>query len=712
MPTADPPHTDPSPEPAAAELAALTAQIRHHEAAYRRGEPEIPDSEFDEMFDRYGELADRLGLSPDARLDAAPGADHTDGFETVEHLEPMLSLEKLSPNRKDSHGAPIPIEEQLEQWYARRLKELELEPGASLPLLVEPKIDGISVSLVYENGQLVRAVTRGDGKKGDVITRQVVQSGAVVTALAGVSAGSIEVRGELYWPTSAFEEYNRKLRSNGERTIINPRNGCAGLMKRKEPAGLERAGIRSFMYHVPWSDGVELPETQSGVLGWLKERGAEVYLDEIELADGPGAAFDYCEAYGASRVKLDFDIDGMVIKIDELKWYPRLGETGHHPHWGVAYKFPPERKVTQLLDVSVQVGKSGKLTPVAHLDDVQLAQTTVTRASLHNFVEVERKDIRIKDWVYVEKAGEIIPQVVGVVLDRRPDDARPVARPTECPSCRTPVLTEEIFIYCPNERCPAKVRERLEHFASRAAMDIDGLGSKLVEQVTEAYAVAEPHELFDLTEEQLAKLDRMGTRSARNVLAGLERSKQRGLGAVLVGLSIRHLGERMAEDLASYFGTADKLLAYAQRFVEGDEATIEALAPDKGTGAIEGLARKTADMIFTELDSPSTRRILEGLARHGVKLDAVVARREEVEGVAGKTFVLTGTLPTLKRKEAGERIKVAGGKVSGSVSKKTDFVVAGADAGSKLAKAEKLGVTVIDEAALLELLGQAIGEPK
>jgi len=688
------------------ELEQLAVQIAYHEAAYREGAPEIPDSEFDELFDRYVELADRLGLDPSERLDAAPGADHTEGFETVEHRVPMLSLEKLSPNRRDSKGEPIALREQLEQWYARRLKELELEEDAELPLLVEPKIDGISVSLLYEDGRLARAVTRGDGKAGDVITRQVLQSGAVPDRLAGVDSGELEIRGELYWPTSEFEAHNAKLAKAGERLNINPRNGCAGMMKRKEPEGLEHVGIRSFLYQVPWVEGVELPDTQSGVLRWLADRGAQVYLDEIHLAEDATDAFEFCEAYGERRDALDYDIDGMVIKIDEHKWYRRLGETGHHPHWGIAYKFPPERKRTKLLDVTVQVGKSGKLTPVAVLEPVVLAQTTVSRASLHNFPELERKDVRIGDQVFVEKAGEIIPQVVGVDTDARPDGARAVERPTECPSCHTAVVTEDIFIYCPNPRCPAKVRERLEHFASRQAMDIEGLGSKLILQVAETYGVAEPHELYSLKQPQLAALDRMGDKSAANVVAALEGSKGRGLARVLVGLSIRHVGLRTAEDLASYFGTRERLVECAQRFVDGDEEVIETLAPEKGTGAIEGLARKTADSIFAELVSPRIRSILDGLAEAGVKLEAVIERREEVEGVAGKTFVITGTLPTLKRKEAGDRIKVAGGKVTGSVSKKTDFLVAGDDAGSKLAKAEKLEVPVIDEAELLRMLGQ------
>lgn len=688
------------------ELEQLAVQIEHHEAAYRRGEPEIPDSAFDELFDRYAQLADALGLAPEERLDRTPGADHTEGFETVEHRVAMLSLEKLTPNRKDARGEPVPLSEQLQQWFLRRRQELELPSSAPLPLLVEPKVDGISVSLVYVGGRLARAVTRGDGKKGDVITRQVLTAGAVPTELRGLGAGELELRGELYWPTPAFVAYNEALAARGERTLINPRNGCAGLMKRKEPEGLEVTGIRSFLYQIPWSEGVRLPDTQSGILSWIAERGADVYLDEVHRASDASDALAYCERYGERRASLPFEIDGMVIKIDELRHYGRLGETGHHPHWGIAYKFPPERKATRLRDVVVQVGKSGKLTPVAELEPVFLAGTTVSRASLHNFVEVERKDIRIGDLVYVEKAGEIIPQVVGVRLDVRPDDVRPVHRPHECPACGARVVTEEVFLYCPNPGCPAQVRERLEHFVSRGALDVDGMGQKLIDQLVERLGVQKPHELFRLTVEQLAGLERMGQKSAENVVRSLADAKGRGLARVLVGLAIRHVGETMAEDLARYFHSADALLETAARYCAGDPKVVEALAPEKGTGAIEGMAKKSADAIFTELCSPALREVFEGLAEVGVKLTALEERREEVEGVAGKTFVITGTLPTLKRKDAETAIKQAGGKVSGSVSKKTDFVVAGEEAGSKLEKAAQLGVSVLDEAALLRMLGR------
>jgi DNA ligase (NAD+) len=688
------------------ELEALAAQIRHHEALYRDGTPEVSDAVFDELVDRYGELADRLGIAAEERVDAKPGADHTEGFETVEHRTPMLSLEKLSTARRDSKGEPIPLDEQLRQWEERRRKELELEADAPLPLVVEPKVDGISVSLLYRDGALARAVTRGNGRRGDVITHQVLQARAAPERLAGAAPGEIEIRGELYWPLSAFHAYNARLADAGERTLINPRNGCAGLMKRKEPENLDQAGIRSFLYNVAWAEGPTLPETQYGVLEWLAEQGAEVYLEEVHRAVDADDAYAYCDGYGERRGELDYEIDGMVVKLDELRRYAALGGTDHHPHWGIAYKFPPERKPTPLRAVELQVGKSGRISPVAILEPVFLAGTTVSRASLHNFVELERKDIRVGDTVFVEKAGEIIPQVLSVDLSKRPEGTEPVRRPTECPACGTPVETEEIFISCPNlAGCPAQVRERLQHVASRSALDIDGFGEKLVDQVVEKLGVREPQDLFALTEAQLCGLDRVGAKTARNLLAALERSKGRGLARVLVALAIRFVGTSTAEELARYFGSMDKLLAFAARYVEGDEEAVATVAPDKGTGAIEGLARKTADSIFADLDRPEMRRVIAGLEAAGVRLTAVLEAREEVEGVAGKVFVLTGTLPNLSRKEAGERIKRAGGKVTGSVSKKTSFVVAGAEAGSKLAKAQKLEVPVIDEAALLAMLG-------
>ena len=683
------------------ELEQLTQQIRYHEAAYRAGVPEITDAGFDDLVERYGELADRLGIDPSERLDVQPGQDHTAGFETVEHREPMLSLEKLSPNRRDSGGEPMALSDQLSAWFRRRRKELEVD---ELPVIVEPKVDGISVSLLYAAGELRRAVTRGDGRKGDVITKQVVQLGTVPTKLKRAGKGEIEIRGELYWPLAEFARFNATL----EKPLINPRNGCAGMMKRKDPDGLEATGIRAFFYQVAWDDGVELPPTQHEVLQWLADRGAEVYLSEVFQTTSEEEALQYCEDYQARREKLDYDIDGMVIKVDDLRLYARLGATGHHPHWGIAYKFPPERKPTELLDIEVSVGKSGKLTPVAILEPVFVSGTTVSRASLHNFVELERKDVRVGDTVLVEKAGEIIPQVVEVDRSKRKRGAKRFVPPDACPTCGTEVVSEEIFIYCPNPACPDQVRERLRHFASRQAMDIDGMGEVLVDHVVDKLGVRSPDDLFRIETSALASLDRMGEKSAERVKAGLEAAKGRGLARVLNGLAIRHVGETMAEDLAAYFKTADALLEFGARYVAEDEEAVETVAPAKSAerGAIEGLARKSADSIFHELDAPAVRKVFSGLAEVGVSLSVEAADVREVADVAGKAFVLTGTLPTLKRTEATKRIKAAGGKVSGSVSKKTDYVVAGDDPGSKHDKAQALGVEIIDEAALLALLGE------
>ena len=683
------------------ELEQLTQQIRYHEAAYRAGVPEITDPGFDDLVERYGELADRLGIDPSERLDVQPGQDHTAGFETVEHREPMLSLEKLSPNRRDSGGEPMALSDQLSAWFRRRRKELEVD---ELPVIVEPKVDGISVSLLYAAGKLRRAVTRGDGRKGDVITKQVVQLGTVPTKLKRAGKGEIEIRGELYWPLAEFARFNATL----EKPLINPRNGCAGMMKRKDPDGLEATGIRAFFYQVAWDDGVELPPTQHEVMQWLADRGAEVYLSEVFQTTSEEEALQYCEDYQARREKLDYDIDGMVIKVDDLRLYARLGATGHHPHWGIAYKFPPERKPTELLDIEVSVGKSGKLTPVAILEPVFVSGTTVSRASLHNFVELERKDVRVGDTVLVEKAGEIIPQVVEVDRSKRKRGAKRFVPPDACPTCGTEVVSEEIFIYCPNPACPDQVRERLRHFASRQAMDIDGMGEVLVDHVVDKLGVRSPDDLFRIETSALASLDRMGEKSAERVKAGLEAAKGRGLARVLNGLAIRHVGETMAEDLAAYFKTADALLEFGARYVAEDEEAVETVAPAKSAerGAIEGLARKSADSIFHELDAPAVRKVFSGLAEVGVSLSVEAADVREVADVAGKAFVLTGTLPTLKRTEATKRIKAAGGKVSGSVSKKTDYVVAGDDPGSKHDKAQALGVEIIDEAALLALLGE------
>lgn len=690
-------------DPRLVELRALEQELDRYERSYRKGEPEILDSEFDALLESYEALADELGIAQGERFGALPGSDHTEGFETFEHLVPMLSLEKLTPARRDETGAPIGLLHQLRAWIDRRRRELELRGEEALPLLVEPKIDGISISLHYERGGLVRAVTRGDGRRGDVITAQVIAADAAPMRLN--EPVTMEIRGELYLPRSRFRALNEELELRGERKLMNPRNACAGLMKRKDAKTLVGVGVKSFLYHVASSEA-PLPQTQLELLHYLGKLGASIYDSETAVLADAEEVLAFCEAFGERRAALDYEIDGMVIKIDELRHYPALGSTGHHPHWGLAYKFPPERKKTRVRQIVVQVGKSGKITPVAELEPVLLAQTTVSRATLHNFSELERKDVREGDLVSVEKAGEIIPQIIEVDLAERPADSAPFERPSACPSCGSEVITEEVFVFCPNPSCPEQVRERLTHFASRSAMDIDGLGPALVDQLVEKLGVNAPHQLYALDFEALAGLERFGKKSAENLSRALEASKERGLARVLVGLSVRHLGVTMAAALAGTFGDVDALLDFAGRYLEGEAAALEQIRPKSGgRGLVDGLAEKTATEIFGALSHPQMLEVIEGLRAAGVGLAAEKIERRIVEGVAGKTFVLTGTLPTLKRAQAKAKIEEAGGRVSGSVSKKTDYVVAGEEAGSKLVKAEELGLAILSEEELLALLG-------
>jgi DNA ligase (NAD+) len=695
--------TAPKSSPAAggdsAELKLLETQLRYHdERYYRQADAEITDQQYDELRDRYLALAKTLNIPEGERYGRTPGNDLTPGFQTVAHKVPMLSLEKAS-NQPDSTA-----EDQLRDWDKRTRRLLELPAGAALALAVEPKIDGMSVSITYDRTGLIQAVSRGDGEKGDVITAQVAASGAVPAKLHGAGkwpAGSmLEVRGEIYLPRDAFDKLNAKLVAEGGTKLVNPRNGCAGLMKRKDAESIRGLGIRAFLYSVAqWPQGVETPKTQQAALAWLESLGFTVPEHTATVADIE-AAIAHCLSIGSHRAGLLYDIDGVVVKIDDLRRWADLGATSHSPRWGIAYKFAAERKATRLLDVICQVGKSGKLTPVAVLDPVFISGSTVSRASLHNYPELERKDVRIGDTVLVEKAGEIIPQVVEVVLDKRPGDARKVERPTACPDCGASVRSEAIFIYCDNSACPSQMRERLRHFASRGAMDIDGMGPALIDQVVDHLGVTEPGQFFALTAEKLQTLEHMGQKSADNVVAALNTAKTRGLARVLTGLAIHQIGETLAEDLCRHFAAMDDLLALADLYATQPADAIAKLKQ------IDNVAETTAIAICTGLNRPDIRATIRSLAANGVLMTATQSAVAQVEGVAGKTFVLTGTLPSLSRPDAEAMIKAAGGKCSGSVSKKTDFVVAGAEAGSKLEKATSLGLKVIDEAELRKMLGK------
>ena len=737
-------------DPRLADLSRLRAELeRHDRLYYAQAKPEISDADYDDLKDRYDRLADDLGVPAEERHQQTPGSDHSEGFQTVRHDQPMLSLEKAN-TEADAFivpGEDVPIERlpadrdarkrtswgKLEAWERARRKDLGVADDAPLPLVLEPKIDGMSISLIYEGGRLVRAASRGDGIEGDVITAQVEASGAVPVTVA--ERARFEVRGELYLPRAAFEALNRALVAAEERPLVNPRNGCAGLMKRKDASSLRGLGVRSFLYFVPPGlHHMPLPASQAERLQWLTAQGFAVHPGTVRV-DGMAAAYERCLAYVQVRPTLDHDIDGMVVKLDDTTAWARLGETEHHPRWGIAYKFPPERRSTLLTAVVVQVGKTGRLTPVAELEPVFIAGTTVSRASLHNFAEVKAKDIRVGDTVVIQKAGEIIPQVVAVERAKRPKGAKPVPWPTKCPTCDTGVVLhirldptgkENVSHICPNPACPDQVRERLRHFGSRDALDIRGLGAAVVDVVVDKLDVTRPDQLFALTAEQLAPLEleadingtrrTFGQKNADNLVAGLRAAKTRGLAKVLTGLSVNDLGTKLSEDLAGRFGSWSDLLAFARGYLAGDRAAVLAVrkklkAEDKaematlGVVPLAGVDETTADTVFRQLTAAPMVAVLAGLADAGVSLTATKVVTNAVAAVMGKTFVLTGTLPTLARSDAEGRIKAAGGKTSGSVSKKTDYVVAGAEAGSKLDKAKELGVAVIDEADLLRLLG-------
>ncbi len=740
----------PSPAPDVAELVRLAAELkRHDELYYAQAAPVISDADYDALRRDYDALADRLGLAEAERYTRSLGDDHREGFAKVRHRQPMLSLEKAAtwPDQLVDGADPRPEQipgdaltesgrgarkafalGQLEQWQRRTAKALGLDEAAELDLTIEPKIDGISVSLTYADGTLVQAVTRGDGVAGDDVTAQVRAAGAAPERVA--VAGRFEVRGELYLPRAAFDAHNRKLVAAGEAPLINPRNGCAGLIKRKDPASLAGVGVASFLYHIAWAEGVALPASQWERIAWLKARGFQVHPGARRL-QGVVAAYRHCLEFVGERPRLDHDIDGMVLKLDDTSRQDELGATEHHPRWAIAYKFPPERRATVLRAITVQVGKTGKLTPVAELEPVFVAGTTVARASLHNFGEIERKDVRVGDTVLVEKAGEIIPQVVSVVIDRRPSGTLPVPWPTACPACGGAVVEERtaeaVGHLCPNFSCPAQVRERLRHFASRAALDIRGLGAAVVDQLVDRLGVAAPDQLFALTADQLAPLEMetdtngkrrtFGPKNASNLISALAESRARGLARVLLGLSIPRLGEKLAADLAARFGSWQALLAFARSYRAGDRSAVLAVSKKKSKALdaerealnvqpIAQMDEDTATPLFAALTSEAVVATVERLKTAGVRLDQPQAEVLAVAGVAGKAFVLTGTLPTLSRDAAEKLITAAGGRCAGSVSKKTDYVVAGSDAGSKLAKAQELGVTVIDEAGLLTLLGR------
>jgi DNA ligase (NAD+) len=664
--------------------AALRAQLQHHAHRYYvLDAPEIPDAEYDRLFQELQALeaahpALRTLDSPTQRVIGQV----LDGLVPVRHVVPMLSIQTETDTSADGARA----------FDARVRRELEL--GADAPPVdyaAELKFDGLAINLRYERGLLVLAATRGDGETGEDVTQNIRTIGQIPLRLLGDAPSVLEVRGEVYMRRDAFEKLNEQQRSKGEKTYVNPRNTAAGAVRQLDPAVTASRPLSFYAYGLGEAQGWAMPERHSQLMSALAAFGLPVN-EQRTVASGAEGLVAFHRRVETLRDSLPFDIDGVVYKVDRLAWQRQLGFKTREPRWAVAHKFPAQEQATRLNGIDIQVGRTGKLTPVAKLEPVFVGGTTVSNATLHNCFELRRKGVRQGDRVIVRRAGDVIPEVVGRLPGAREAYVPNFRMPSECPVCGSRVLREKGSLEhrCTGGLfCAAQRKQALLHFAGRRAMDIEGLGDKIVDQLVEGGIVRTLPELYKLGLAKLAALERMADKSAANLVAALEKSKSTTLARFLYALGVRHVGESTAKDLARHFGGINKIM----------DASVEQLLEVNDVGPV------VAQSIHTFFDQAHNREVVEQLLAAGIHWPQGDARADTPKPLAGKTLVLTGTLPTLSRDQAQALIEAAGGKVSGSVSKKTSYVVAGAEAGSKLDKAQELGVAVLDEAALQELLG-------
>jgi DNA ligase (NAD+) len=665
-------------DPAAARAAQLRSQIAQHDYRYYvLDDPLIPDAEYDRLMQelRALEAAHPELVTSDSPTQRVAGIP-SDAFGEVVHQVPMLSLD-------NAFG-----EEDL-RAFDRRIHE-RLERGGELDYVAEPKLDGLAVSVIYRDGLLERAATRGDGVTGEDVTANVRTIRAVPQRLRGEAPRLFEARGEVFMTIAGFERMNQLARERGEKVFVNPRNAAAGSLRQLDARITATRPLSSFFYGVGVIEGAPLPKLQSELLELLRAQGLPV-SPETRTVQGVEGCLAYYRRVGERRSALPYQIDGVVYKLNSRADQERLGFVSRAPRWAIAHKFPPDEVFTVVTDIGFQVGRTGALTPVARLEPVFVGGVTVSNVTLHNIDEVHRKDVRVGDTVVVRRAGDVIPEVVSVVLDKRPQGTVPVELPARCPVCHSQVLRAagEAVARCTGGfTCRAQRQESLRHFASRRALDIEGLGDKIIEQLVEGNVVRTPADLYALTAGQLAELERMGEKSAANLVAAIDRSRRTTLPRLLYALGIREVGEATALALARHFGTLERL-------AEADEAAIQQV-PDVGPVVAAHVAAFFA--------SEDHRRVIRALREQGVTWpDMAVAPRARAT-LAGSTFVITGTLAAMTREQAAEALSTRGAKVSGSVSKKTSFLVAGNEAGSKLAKAHELGVPVLDERQFLELL--------
>ena len=670
---------------AASRAADLRAQLQHHAHRYYvLDAPEIPDAEYDRLFQELQaiEAAQPELLAPDSPTQRVIG-QVLEGLAPVRHAVPMLSIR----TETDTSAAGA------QAFDARVRRELALgEDDPAVEYVAELKFDGLAINLRYEDGVLVQAATRGDGETGEDVTHNIRTIGQVPLRLLGDAPPLIEVRGEVYMRRDDFERLNERQRDKGGKTFINPRNTAAGAVRQLDSRGLADKKLSFYAYGLGDTRGWAQPAAHAGLLDALAAFGLPVSAERAVVRGAEGLVI-FHERIAARRDALPFDIDGVVYKVNDIALQKQLGFVSREPRWAVAHKYPAQEQMTRLRDIEIQVGRTGKLTPVAKLEPVFVGGTTVSNATLHNVFELRRKGVRVGDTVIVRRAGDVIPEVVGRVPGARSTYVPNFRMPRECPVCGSRVLREKggIDHRCTGGLyCAAQRKQALLHFAGRRAMDIEGLGDKLVDQLVDGALIRTLPELYALAPDRLAALDRMAEKSAANLLAALETSKRTTLARFLYALGIRQVGEVTAKDLAKHFGALDRIM----------DASVEQLLAVNDVGPVVALS------IRTFFEQPHNREVVVALRDAGITWDEHDGAAVAPAGAfAGRTFVLTGTLPTLSRDEARALIEAAGGKVAGSVSKKTHYVVAGDEAGSKLDRARELGVEVLDEAALRALLG-------
>ena len=663
-------------------LESLRDRIRHHNYLYHvLDAPEIPDAEYDRMLRELQEIESDYPelVTPDSPTQRV-GAEPIRAFGTVTHKIPMLSLENAF------------TEDALRSFHRRITERLELSEDANIDYCAEPKLDGTAVSLLYEDRVLARGATRGDGTTGEDITHNLKTIEAVPLRLRGKDAPRrLEVRGEVFMPRAGFRRFNEEARLRGEKTFVNPRNAAAGSLRQLDPKLTASRPLDIYLYSVGLVEGGQLPGRHSEVLDRLQDWGFKV-CPERDVVQGIRGCLAYYRSIERQRDRLSYDIDGVVYKVDRLDYQKELGFVSRAPRWAIAHKYPAQEEMTTLRDVEFQVGRTGAITPVARLEPVFVGGVTVSNATLHNMDELHRKDVRIGDTVIVRRAGDVIPEIVQVVKDRRPKRARAVKLPAKCPVCGSRIerVEGEAVARCSGGLfCAAQRTEALKHFVSRKALDIEGLGEKLIEQLVALGRLKTPADIFDLDKDELVSLERMGEKSAEKLLAAIEESKQTTLARFLYALGIRDVGEATALALAQHMGKLGAVIS----------------ATEEGLQQVPDIGPIVASRIRSFFDEGHNIEVINKLIAAGIRWEEREPAAVPTEGpFVGKTVVLTGALSSMTRDEAKARIQALGGKVTGSVSKKTDYLIYGENAGSKLAKAQSLEIELLDERALQKLL--------